>query len=73
MKIQVVVHSNAKHPRIEDRAGMLHIYVFQPPVEGKANEAVRVALAKHFGLNKSQIVPARGEKSKIKIFQIIDK
>ena len=49
MKISGIAHPNAKNPRVEkDLLGKLHIYVHEPPLEGKANNAFMEALAKHF-------------------------
>ena len=71
MKITVIVHPNSKNPRIEsDLLGQLHIYVHQPPLEGKANQAVIEALSDHFHLPKSKIILLRGAKSKSKTFDI---
>jgi hypothetical protein len=72
MNISVIVHPNAKNPRIEkDLLGMLHVYVHEPPLEGKANEATVVALSEYFHTKKSAIVLIRGSKSKNKVFEII--
>ena len=71
MRITVNVHPNSKRPRIEkDLLGTLHVYVVQPPLEGKANKAVIEALAKHFKTKKSSIYLISGMKSKIKVFEI---
>ncbi len=71
MRATVFVHPNSKKPRIDkDLLGSLHIYVNQPPLEGKANKAVIEALAKHFKVSKSKVQLLRGEKSKIKVFDI---
>ncbi len=71
MKLEVIVHPNSKRPRIDkDLLGTLHIYVSQPPLEGRANLAVIKALAEHFEVSKSAIVLVRGEKSKLKEFEI---
>ncbi|MBI5530439.1 MAG: DUF167 domain-containing protein [Candidatus Doudnabacteria bacterium] len=71
MTITVQVHPNSKKPRIEkDLFGELHIYVNQPPLEGKANKAVTESLAEHFKVSKSRVVLVRGEKSKKKTFEI---
>jgi len=70
MKIQVTAHPNSKHPRIEkDIFDNLHVFVNAPPLEGKANHAVRVALADYFHTKKSNLFLISGEKSKIKIFE----
>lgn len=72
MKITVIAHPNAKKPRIEkDLLDSLHVYVGQPPLEGKANKAVIEALAAHFHIKKNQVILLSGEKSKNKIFDII--
>jgi uncharacterized protein YggU (UPF0235/DUF167 family) len=45
--------------------------VKEPPVGGKANDAVIKALAEYFEVSKSQVVLAKGGSSKNKIFEII--
>ncbi len=41
MKINVIAHPNAKKPRIEkDLTETIHVYIKEPPQEGKANEAI---------------------------------
>ena len=70
MKITVIVHSNSKRPRIEkDLSGNLHVYVNQPPLEGKANKARIEALTKYFKTSKSNISLLSGLKSKHKMFE----
>ena len=72
MKIAVIVHPNSKKPRIEkDLLEIIHVYVSQPPLEGKANNAVREALAIYFGAKKSCVFLVSGEKSKNKVFEVI--
>jgi len=72
VKISVIAHPNSKKPRIEkDLLGVLHVYVNQPPLEGKANKAVIEALAKYFNVKKNQVLLLSGEKSKNKIFEIL--
>ena len=72
MKILIIAHPNAKKPRIEkDLFDMLHVYVSQPPLEGKANRAVIEALATYFHTKRSNVVLLSGEKTKNKLFEII--
>lgn len=71
MKIEVIVHPNAKRPRIEnDLLGMIHVYVNAPPLEGKANISVVEALAEFFKTKKSKVILLKGTKSKNKIFEV---
>lgn len=71
MIITIIAHPNSKKPRVEkDLFGTLHVYVNQPPLEGKANKAVLEALAAHFKISKSKVSLIRGEKSKQKVFNI---
>lgn len=72
MKISVIVHPNSKRPRIEkDLLDTLHVYVSEPPLEGKANRATIKALADYFKVSKSQVNLISGAKSKNKIFEVI--
>ncbi len=71
MRLSVIVHPNARNERIEkDLLGTLHIYVNQPPLEGKANKATIEALAEYFKVSKSQISLISGATSKYKTFLI---
>lgn len=71
MKISVIVHPNAKRERIEkDLLNSLHVWVSEPPLEGKANRATIEVLADYFKTNKSNIKLISGAKSKHKLFEI---
>ncbi len=71
MRILVNVHPNSKKQRIEkDLLGILHIYITQPPLKGKANKAVIEVLANYFKTKKNSIFLISGIKSKNKIFEI---
>ncbi len=72
MKISVIAHPNAKRERIEkDLLENLHVYVNQPPLEGKANKAVIETLAEYFKTSKANVKLIFGLKSKHKFFEII--
>lgn len=72
MKVSIIAHPNSKKPRIEkDLFNSLHVYVSEPPLEGKANNAIRDALTKYFEVKKSDILIISGEKSKNKIFEVL--
>jgi hypothetical protein len=72
VKISIIAHPNSKKPRIEkDLFETLHVYVSEPPLEGKANNAVREALAEYFNVKKNAVLIISGEKSKNKAFEIL--
>jgi hypothetical protein len=73
MKLSIIVHPNAKNPRVEeDLLGTLHVYVHAPPLEGKANKAVLESLAKYFGTKKGSVRLLHGEKSKLKVVEVVE-
>lgn len=72
MKLTIIAHQNSKKPRItKDLLDTLHIYISEPPLEGRANMAVIEALADYFKVSKSKIKLIAGEKSKSKVFEIV--
>jgi len=52
--------------------GALVVAVAAPAVEGKANEAVRKALAGAFGIRRQDVVIVSGERSRDKIVELPD-
>ncbi len=71
MRVAVTVTPNARVARVEEvGAGHLRVAVTAPPREGRANEAVREALAAHFGVPRSQVRIIRGGASRHKIVEI---
>lgn len=67
MKLSLLVKPNSKHEKVEDLGdGTWKVSVKAPPTEGKANEAVIAALAKHFGVPKSAVILLHGLKGKRK-------
>ena len=70
-RITVIAHPNTKKPRVEkDLLGEMHVYVSEPPLEGKANRAVIESLAKYYKVKKNAVLFISGEKSKNKVFEI---
>jgi uncharacterized protein YggU (UPF0235/DUF167 family) len=55
----------------KDLFGTLHIYVKEPPLEGRANRAVTACLAEYLKIPKSRVLLKRGEKAKIKTFSLL--
>jgi len=71
MRIRVSVKAGRKERKIEPLSGnSFSIWVKEKPRDGKANYAVRQALAEHFNLPKSRVTLVRGETSKTKLFEI---
>lgn len=71
MKITIIVHPNSKKARIEkDLFDSIHVYVNEPPLEGKANQATIEALAEYYRTSKSKVKLISGDKSKHKLFEI---
>ncbi len=79
MRVAVTVKTNAREEKVtESRGGSASKYgrelvvsVKAVPVEGKANEALRKILAKHFKTSPSCITLVRGTRSKEKVFDIL--
>ena len=71
MKYTVVAHPNSRRPSVEtDLLGTLHVYVREPPLEGRANLALIESLADHFNVKKNHIRLLSGDKSKHKVIEI---
>lgn len=72
MRITVRVKPNAKEGRIEkiDEDWFL-VSVKEPPIRGKANEAVVVALAEYFKVAPQNVRIISGKTSKLKTIDII--
>lgn len=69
MKLSVIAHPNSKKPRIEkDMLDALHVYVSEPPLDGKANKAVIDVLSSYYGVSKSRIKLVSGERARNKVF-----
>lgn len=69
--VDVIAHPNAKRAQLRiDEVGAAHIYVTVVPEKGRANAAIRKALAKALGIGPSRLHLVRGETAKIKRFVI---
>jgi uncharacterized protein len=70
-RIPVRVQPRARRNEIAgERDGALLVRVTAPPVEGKANDAVRKLLAKRLGLPASRVSVARGGASRDKLVEV---
>jgi uncharacterized protein (TIGR00251 family) len=52
------------------RDGVLQAKVTAPPVDGRANEALRKLIAKRVGVAPSRVSVVRGERSRDKVVQV---
>jgi len=81
MRVYVKVKPNSKEVKVVPPSQRLlqtaevsdyyTVCVKEPPVEGKANDAVIKALSLHFSIPRSRIALVAGSASKTKVFQII--
>lgn len=78
MKLHVRATPNARCSEIvgweeEAQVGrVLRVRIAAPPVEGKANAALREFLAKALGLSKSKLILEKGGSSRYKTFCVPD-
>lgn len=70
--IAVRATPKAARDRILVEGGAIRVYVTAAPEDGKANEAVRVLLARALGLAKSRLTLVRGQTARDKVFRIAD-
>ena len=72
MRIEIRVKPGAKKASIEERTnGTYLIKVKEQAIEGRANEAVIEALARHFSVPKNRVTIVRGRSSRVKIVNVI--
>jgi hypothetical protein len=55
---------------VGERDGRIVIRVTAPPLEGRANEALRELLAKRLGIAKSKVTVVRGQRSRDKTVRV---
>ncbi len=70
MKISVQVKANTKQAKVEKVENGYKVFVKEPAVEGKANKAVIKALAEFLKIKPYQLSLLKGEKTKLKVFEI---
>jgi uncharacterized protein YggU (UPF0235/DUF167 family) len=69
-EITVRVTPGASRTSVEENGDTLRVRVTAPPEGGKANEAVRVALARALGLAKGRLTLVRGATSRVKVWRV---
>ncbi len=70
MRLFVTVKTRAREEKVvEIDTTHFVISVHTPPVQGRANEAVRIALARHMGIAASQLSLRSGSTGRRKVFE----
>lgn len=73
MRFAVRVKPGARKQHVGGRHGdALVVAVTAPPVDGKANEAVRRALASAFGVRRQDVAIVVGERGRDKVVELPD-
>jgi uncharacterized protein len=73
MRVDIRVKPGARKEAVGGtHGGALVVAVQAPPVDGKANDAVRLALARAFGVRKQDVVIVAGERSRDKVVELPD-
>jgi hypothetical protein len=71
IKLEVRLTPRARKEEISGvRDGVLQVRVKAPPIDGRANEALRKLIAKRAGVPKSQVTIVRGERSRQKLLAV---
>jgi hypothetical protein len=71
-KISVFIKPNSKQEKVESSATGYIVYVKEPPIENRANNALVKLIAEHFKIPKSKVKITSGLKSKRKIIELVD-
>lgn len=72
MKVFVKVKPKAKENKVEKAVGdnCFNVWVKEPPIEGRANEAVCKVMAEYFGVPLAKVKIISGKTSRQKIIEI---
>lgn len=71
MKYFVKVTPRSSQARVEQTSpNTFHVWVHEPPVDGKANEAVIKAIAEYLGCSRSQVYLVAGHTSQTKLVEV---
>ena len=71
MRLQIKAHPKSKKEAVKEKGeNFYEVWVREAPQHGKANEAIREALAQHFGISKSSVCIISGLTSKNKWVEV---
>lgn len=68
--LAIRVTPNARRIGVDLVEGQIRVSVSEPPADGKATEAARIALAKALGVAKTRLTLLRGASSRDKLFRL---
>ena len=69
--LDISVSPNARRTAADGlHDGALRVRLAAPPVDGKANEELRVLVAEHLGVRRAQVVIKSGAGGRLKLVQI---
>jgi uncharacterized protein YggU (UPF0235/DUF167 family) len=68
--VELLTPPSIVFPGEEQKIDIYKVSVSAPAVDGRANEAIQAALAKHLGIAKSCVVLISGTTAKKKVFEI---
>lgn len=73
MRLTIVAKPKKKQTKVvQISSNSYAVSVKEPPVDGRANEAIIKSLAQYFSITPSQITLISGHTSKIKIIEVPD-
>lgn len=71
-KISVRAHPGAKVAKVKETGGKLHVWVTERAINGRANRAIEIAVAKHFGVPQSHVSIVSGHTSRDKVMMVAE-
>lgn len=73
MRLTIVAKPKKKQEKVvQINQTTFAVSVKEPPVDGRANNAIIKSLSKYFSISSSQITLISGHTSKIKVFEVPD-
>lgn len=70
MRVRVRAHPGAARERLAWEGDVLHVWVSERALEGRANRAILRAVARAFGVRPSGVALVAGERSRDKVVEV---
>lgn len=71
MRVAVVVRPRSRHEKVVQTAEGYVVYVREPPVENRANDALVRVLADYLGVSRAQVRVVGGWRGRKKLVEIV--